>query len=65
MVIYFGGVSLAFILQVNIYSEKGGEPERMLRDRFESSGKPYINSTVPITTSPTPRFRPKINIYNS
>ena len=40
MVIYFGGVSLVFILQLNIYLEKGGEPERMLRDRFESSGKP-------------------------
>ena len=39
MVIYFGGVSLVFILQLNIYSEKGGEPERMLGDYFESSGK--------------------------
>jgi hypothetical protein len=39
MVIYFGGVSLVFILQLNIYSEKGEEPKRMLGDYFESSGK--------------------------
>ena len=39
MVIYFRGVSLVFILQLNIYLEKGGEPERMLGDYFESSGK--------------------------
>ena len=39
MVIYFGGVSLIIILQLNIYSEKAGEPERTLGDHFESSGK--------------------------
>ena len=37
-VIYIRGISLVFILQLNIYSEKGGEPERMLGDHFESSG---------------------------
>ena len=26
MVVYFGGVSLVFILQLNIYLKKGGEP---------------------------------------
>jgi len=46
MVIYFGGVSLVFILQLNIYSEKGGEPERMLGDYFESSGKLQVNSRI-------------------
>ena len=36
MVIYFGGVSLIFILQLNIYLVKGGEPEGMLGNCFES-----------------------------
>jgi hypothetical protein len=37
--IYLGGLCLIFILQLNIYSVKGGEPERMLRNRIESSAK--------------------------
>jgi len=39
MVVYFGGVSFVFILQLNIYLEKGGEPERM-SETLWSLGKP-------------------------
>jgi hypothetical protein len=33
---YFGDLSLVFILHLNIYSEKRGELERMLRSHKES-----------------------------
>ena len=35
--IYLGDLSLVFILHLNIYSVKRGEPERILRSHKESS----------------------------
>jgi hypothetical protein len=37
--IYLRGICLVFILQLNIYLAKRGEPERKLRNHIESSAR--------------------------
>jgi hypothetical protein len=44
--IYLGGLCLVFILQLNIYLAKRGEPERMLRNHKESLERLWVSSRV-------------------
>jgi len=44
--IYLGGLCLVFILQLNIYSAKRGEPERMLGNHKESSERLWVSSRI-------------------
>jgi hypothetical protein len=41
--IYLGGICLIFILQLNIYLAKRGEPERKLTNHIESSARLSVN----------------------